>query len=584
MHVGLPPVGQVCARGRHRITTANVTVLTAMADEFDSWLNSTSKPKPAAAPAPAASGWGFSASSFLGGTGLDASSLLGGAGATSLLSAVDTLRSQAKDAADSLKDTLQTQAPVVASGLTSVTSVAGAVAGQLQQTVESQMSQFADEQARFCTADAKKAELQQYKDVVHTMGQTIGTGDAAELEEHGGSLWGDAPEPLRAAFEEAIRKLAQAETSFLSEAQLPPAKRDPSDAATEAELQALLKMARGALVRDEGLRQMRFKLVPTRVKEAPFWRHYMLRVLRERRLFGLPVLKPPADDAAPGSGAPPATGGAPHAAQPPSTAAADEFQTVDLLQQAEAEADALLLAASTPSARSADATLHAATASLGDTFASAAAAATAVTTPSLTAHASSTATAPHRSDNEPPTPATSQRSGAPSHLSSPPTSAPDAGGTPATIAYSGGAGTAPRAAPPSAAVPDAVAPATPASSTASATPATAMAPAVATTPSAAAAAATVVAAAANVAAAAAAAEAALATPTATPTPAAATTPVPTPVPATVSPAPAPAEALTADELEARIARELELGDGEEDGDSGELIDADEDFDNVLGDL
>ena len=150
-----------------------------MADEFDSWLNSTSKPKAAAAPAPAASGWGFN--SLLGGTG--ASSLLGGTGASSLLSAVGTLRSQAKDAAGSLKDALETQAPGVASGLSSVTSVAGAVAGQLQQSVESQMSQFADERARFCTADAKRAELQQFKDVVHTMGQTVGV-PADEQQEH----------------------------------------------------------------------------------------------------------------------------------------------------------------------------------------------------------------------------------------------------------------------------------------------------------------------------------------------------------------------------------------------------------------
>ena len=44
---------------------------------------------------------------------------------------------------------------------------------------------------------------------------------------------------MQAAVEEAIRKLALAEGSFLSEAQLPPAKRDPSEAATEAELQVL---------------------------------------------------------------------------------------------------------------------------------------------------------------------------------------------------------------------------------------------------------------------------------------------------------------------------------------------------------
>ena len=57
-----------------------------------------------------------------------------------------------------------------------------------------------------------------------------------------------------------------------------------------------------------------------------------------------------------------------------------------------------------------------------------------------------------------------------------------------------------------------------------------------------------------------------------------------PAPETISPAPPQTgEAATADELEARIARELELGDGSEDDGSGEDVGADEDFDVLLGD-
>ena len=144
------------------------------ADEFDSWLNSTSKKPAAAAAKPAAaSSWFGGASSFLGG---DASSLL--AGGSSIMSALDTLQSQAKGVADSLQDTLQTQAPLVSSSLTSVTSAAtsaaGAVAGHLQQTVEEQMSQFSDEQAKFCTAEAKRAEVRDYTQAVYSVGMTIG--------------------------------------------------------------------------------------------------------------------------------------------------------------------------------------------------------------------------------------------------------------------------------------------------------------------------------------------------------------------------------------------------------------------------
>ena len=57
-----------------------------------------------------------------------------------------------------------------------------------------------------------------------------------------------------------------------------------------------------------------------------------------------------------------------------------------------------------------------------------------------------------------------------------------------------------------------------------------------------------------------------------------------PAPETISPAPPQTgeAAATADELEARIARELELGDGSEDDGSGEDVGG-EDFDVLLGD-
>jgi hypothetical protein len=151
--------------------TAQLAASAMSADEFDSWLNSTSKKPAAAAAKPAAaSSWFGGASSFLGGD--TASSLLGGG--SSIMSALDTLQSQAKGVADSLQDTLQTQAPLVSSSLTSVTSAAGAVAGHLQQTVEEQMSQFSDEQAKFCTAEAKRAEVRDYTQAVYTVGKTIG--------------------------------------------------------------------------------------------------------------------------------------------------------------------------------------------------------------------------------------------------------------------------------------------------------------------------------------------------------------------------------------------------------------------------
>ena len=76
------------------------------ADEFDSWLNSTSKKPAAAAPKPAAaSSWFGGASSFLGGE--TASSLLGGG--SSIMSALDTLQSQLSLCEKALAEYLETK-------------------------------------------------------------------------------------------------------------------------------------------------------------------------------------------------------------------------------------------------------------------------------------------------------------------------------------------------------------------------------------------------------------------------------------------------------------------------------------------
>ena len=47
-----------------------------------------------------------------------------------------------------------------------------------------------------------------------------------------------------------------------------------------------------ALAFDEELVTRRFALVPGRMSEATFWANYFARVLRERRLFKLPPLRP----------------------------------------------------------------------------------------------------------------------------------------------------------------------------------------------------------------------------------------------------------------------------------------------------
>ena len=350
--------------------------------------------------------------------------------------------------------------------------------------------------------------------------------------------------------------------------------------------QVLLRKAKAALGRDEQLRGMRFKLVPTRVSEKLFWRHFMLRVLRERRLFGLPDLRdcltsPEAEAEAEAEAV--TVAGAAVAAPGRAEVADDQFHSVDL-QQAEAEADALLLAAKMPtSARRAPPAPPPA----------AAPAAAAVAAPSPAA-ASSPAAAPASLD-ETFDSAAAARGSSPA-ASTPANSHPGSGSgfsfTPATVAVGGAAPHTATVAPP----PDSfMAPVTPASSAFSATPATAAPSYAAATPTAAAAAATVVAAAnaattaANAAANAthaadAAADASDASPATPPPPAPPPVVGLSPAPETISPAPPQTgEAATADELEARIARELELGDGSEDDGSGEDVGADEDFDVLLGD-
>jgi len=129
-----------------------------------------------------------------------------------------------------------------------------------------------------------------------------------------------------------------------------------------AELALLHAAARAALAMDEGLRSMRFQLVPSRVKEGEFWHNYFMRVLRERQIFQLGPLVAPSNPPhgqgdhhkAPSGGVPTALGG-PDAgssaftgarATEPASAVVAEARGADLhsteLQEAEAEAEAWL--------------------------------------------------------------------------------------------------------------------------------------------------------------------------------------------------------------------------------------------------
>ena len=75
----------------------------------------------------------------------------------------------------------------------------------------------------------------------------------------------------------------------------------------EEELGVLMQCAPHALSFDPRLRERRFELVPSTLTEHTFWRHYFLRVLRERRVLGLPPLRP-AEPAAAAAAAVPASG------------------------------------------------------------------------------------------------------------------------------------------------------------------------------------------------------------------------------------------------------------------------------------
>jgi hypothetical protein len=303
-------------------------------DEFDRWLVEGTT-APAAAPISAAAP--ASASWFVGTT----SSLFSSRGASELLGQ------------------LPGTSAVMASGLFTD------VAGRVRATIEENVTAFRREADEFCTEEAQRAEQAELSKLVAKVGDTVGvamssakappaagsgTPSAAELS----TTWLDAPPQLRSSLEQAVLALSQNESSFSTlPPELPPPPSSPHIACpgetTDAEeLEFLTGCARSALAFDPDLRQRRFELVPSKLSEELFWCNYFTRVLRERRLLMLPPLRLPR---ASGSvGLPPST--AASTGQPDLSAellgkehnaplGAGETEVFDLAE-VEAEADRLL--------------------------------------------------------------------------------------------------------------------------------------------------------------------------------------------------------------------------------------------------
>ena len=197
----------------------------------------------------------------------------------------------------------------------------GGVAGKLRAAVEESVSQFQREQEAYCTQDAQRAEKQEMSkfigEVTQKVEETVSITSILPLGSVGvplaneptmverqtwllpaecGSGWLAAPPSLRPSLEEAILGLSESDATFLEEPALPPplpgtGSAADAEAATLAEVETLLAYAKTALTFDERLRDKRFVLVPSRIKETLFWRHYFVRVLRERRVLMLPPLE-----------------------------------------------------------------------------------------------------------------------------------------------------------------------------------------------------------------------------------------------------------------------------------------------------
>ena len=304
-------------------------------DDFDSWI---AQPTPGSAAAARAKDPPTSSGSWFGG---------------SLLESFNSTTA-------SLASTL-TSDPL----LKSVGDQLSGVAGQLRQHLDDSVSAFKEEEARYCTEEAQAAERAKDDAVGRQIAQHVAEAatDAAaaaasaaaeagvDLEKlpialpislpknDGGAaadgdaaaagppLWDDAPVHLRDALRAALQRLSASEDSFVAPPKEAAAPSAAAAAMVEEELRLLLGRARDALAHDADLRGMRFKLVPSRVSEANFWRHYLLRVLRERRLMLLPPPERPAATAAAWNAASNASPAAPvpAAAAPPAAATAAKF-------------------------------------------------------------------------------------------------------------------------------------------------------------------------------------------------------------------------------------------------------------------
>ena len=88
---------------------------------------------------------------------------------------------------------------------------------------------------------------------------------------------------------------------MLALSEQPDGLREPPELVEESadELNVLMGCAKAALAFDERLNTRRFELVPRKMSDETFWKHYFMRVLRERRVLKLtPLALPVAASAA----------------------------------------------------------------------------------------------------------------------------------------------------------------------------------------------------------------------------------------------------------------------------------------------
>ena len=286
-------------------------------DEFDRWLLEGASPAPQPVKVAAAS----------------SVTPVGNDVTTATSSASSWFSSIAKSAGvpTSLLSEIQSSAAALSTAVQSATL--SDVAGKVRATIEDGVSAYNREAELYCTAEAQKKEQAELAHIVKDIHKTVVTGAAAlpvgssaavavadamarpplvlaaggqspskvdgmsggDADTHDTRWLDDAPPSLRPALEEAVLRLSENGDAFLVAAD--------ADERDEEELRVLTRCAHHALAFDERLRLRRFELVPSALCEGDFWRHYFLRVLRERRVLKLPRLReavpPPAAHAAP---------------------------------------------------------------------------------------------------------------------------------------------------------------------------------------------------------------------------------------------------------------------------------------------